>query len=240
MRLAPVLWTLMLAAAVPLGGYGVRTVVQEMEHAPSAVASPPDQVEVSVRSGAFPLDLRVPHLQAAGPGPGRERPRPVGSPSSFAGEIEREIAAVRDEWETRRREMASNRAPSATLDTADGFSSPPEPVFARVTEPMLDVERKYAPQFLNCRLRVRLLEARLAEAVGNDREYLSRRLEEAGASLAKVEAAYAGEMELARLETEMQVSEPRTADARVGPAETRSAAAEETARPGSVPGGDER
>jgi|GEM_PF-5102569 len=116
----------------------------------------------------------------------------------MSAEIEREIAVMRAEWETHRGIVSADSAASAPSElgqqTADSRRDD-----IQVTDRMLAVERKYAPMYLNCRIRIRVLESRMADASGSALDALRGKLEQARRELAALDKARAEEIELARL-----------------------------------------
>jgi len=215
MRLASAIGTCWLATVVILAGCSTRTVTPKTVHVLAAKASSTadtgfaDPAPVRLRRNP----VRVPHIEGSQIRRARES-APVGSGSSIRAEIARETAGMRTKWESRRREMESIR-PDPELRVDSEQQSALKSSDLRVTSAMLAVEKEYAPRYLNCRMRVRLLESRLTDAVGPVRDSLLRKLEQAGADLAAVDEAYAKDMDLARLSPgPIAVTDDLTKDAR--------------------------
>lgn len=202
MRLAPALWICWLAAVALLLGLSTWKAVPKAHQvspakAPSAVQNTGRAVPASGRSHGIP----VPHLRDSDIRRIRADGNNQMEAPDAAAEIERDMAQMRAEWETRSREMTS--VSSVLPSSAELSRQPagPKPEDIRITDRMLEVERRYAPRYLNCRIRIRLLESRLADASGPPRDALLRKLEDAKAELAEVDKAYTAEIEVARLKT---------------------------------------
>ncbi len=202
MRLAPALGTCWLATVTLLTGCGIWDAPKAAQvpppKSPSAVHSAGRAVSASHRSHDCPVS--VPHLKDSD----IHRSREIGDGQStipgVSADIEREMADARAEWEARGREMRSDLAvlPASSELGARADSKASDLL---VTDRMLAIERKYAPRYLNCRIRIRLLESRLADASGAPKDVLLRKLELAKTELAAVDKAYAAEIEIARLKT---------------------------------------
>ena len=164
---------------------------------PSAVKSAGRAVATSGRSYDSPVS--VPHLKDSDIRRSRIDGINASGTSNASAEIESEMAGMRAEWSERRREM---RSVSTVLPASGELGvQPAGPEDIRVTDRMLAVERKYAPQYVNCRIRIRLLESSLTDASGPTRDALLRKLEHARSELADVDKAYKSELEIARLKT---------------------------------------
>ena len=198
MRLAPALGICWLAAVALLVGWGTWEVVPKAHQvppakAPSAVKSTGRAIPASGRSHGIP----IPHLEESDIRRIRADGNNEFEAPDAAAEIERDMAEMRAEWETRSREMTSVSSVPPSSAELNWQSAGPKPV----TDRMLEVERRYAPRYLNCRIRIRLLESRLVDASGPPRDALLRKLEDAKAELAEVDKAYTAEIEIARLKT---------------------------------------
>jgi len=202
MRLAPVLGICWLAAVALLIGWGTWKAVPKAHQvspakAPSTVKSTGRAVPAFGRSHGIPIaHLRDSDIRRIRTDGNNEFEAP-----DAGAEIERDMAEMRAEWETRSREMTpvSSVLPSSAELNRQPAGTKPEDI--RITDRMLEVERRYAPRYLNCRIRIRLLESRLADASGPPRDALLRKLEDAKAELAGVDEAYTAEIEIARLKT---------------------------------------
>ncbi len=200
MRLAPALGVWWLAAVAVLAGCSTRTAVPDAARVLTARTPPASEManrgsSVSVPAGAR---VRVPHIDESD----LRRDPAIGSiavGSDVTDDIAREMAAMRSEWVVRSRDVTSNEPKAPDRSVPDPKSPPHASSDVRVTEVMIAVERRYAPEFLNGRIRIRMLESRLRDANGAARDSLLRKLEQARADLAAVDAAYQKEAELARV-----------------------------------------
>lgn len=201
MRLAPALGICWLAAVALLVGLSAWKAVPKAPQilpakAPSTVKSTGRAIPAFGWSHA-----PVPHLRDSDIRRARADGNGQLEAPDAAAEIERDMAEMRAEWETRSREMTSVSSVLPSSAELNRQPAGPKPEDIRVTDGMLEVERRYAPRYLNCRIRIRLLESRLADASGPPRDALLRKLEDAEAELAEVDKAYTAEIEVARLKT---------------------------------------
>lgn len=130
--------------------------------------------------------------------------------SSSVEEVARSIASNLAEWEEHCRELDSagwmNGIPS---ETASEPASPSSFVDQDSAKQSSEVRRKHAVEYVNCQMRIALLESRLEKAGDSDREVLTKKLEQARAALQAVDAACEAEIELQNRLPQAATSEPQ-------------------------------
>lgn len=202
-----------LAAAVLVGGCTARRAMPRPSEVPAAEPSVADSLTKAedIRAALRELDKREASVaRLRDPITGSRGAAGELAGAAVAGEIAREIAANVAEWEADRRELASapwtrESAPQIGSDEQDERG----PDSVAVRESVRAVERKYAPAYLNCRIRIKLLAARVANASGPAREILVAKLEEAEAELAATDEACRAESDAILLENQHAASGSR-------------------------------
>ncbi len=202
MRLAPAFGICWLAVVALTVGYSTWQAVPDARQLLHAGAPLGEQDADTGRAAQAPARshasrARVAHLRDSDTRAAAEADSYPDS-SSIAAEIEREMAGMRSDWESRRRDLAAVRPDVPDLPAADQHASGPGTKDILVTDRMLEVEREYAPRYLNCRIRIRTLEARMVEAKGPVRDSLLTKLERARADLADLDESYLEDLETAR------------------------------------------
>lgn len=202
MRLAPAFWVCWLAAVALVAGCSAWKAVPDARRALRAGSPHRAQDADTGRTAQVSARLHgsrahVTHLRDSDIRSTADRSNSSGY-SSIASEIEREMARTRAEWEARRRELAAVQPAPADLPDAEQRTSDAGSKDILVTDRMLAVEREYAPRYLNYRIRIGTLEARVAEASGSVRDSLLKKLDQAKADLAALDELYSRDIEIAR------------------------------------------
>lgn len=113
-------------------------------------------------------------------------------------EIEQRTKEVRAAWE---REQGDNRSTPLPLEAQESDSAGESLPSSQIVQPDLvaleAIERKYAPQFLNGRLRVMALEIQLSGADTWQKSMLEKKIEDAKANLAAINDQYRREIDAA-------------------------------------------
>jgi len=116
--------------------------------------------------------------------------------SSRFSEIARRTSEMRAEWEKQR---PDNAEPTRAMESEGTLSLSKGRVSPTIVQPdpaaLVAVERKYAPMFLNSRLRIMALKSQLASAESWQQAELERRMREAEAQLNAVDNDYRREIE---------------------------------------------
>lgn len=203
MRLSPALWTCWVAAVALAAGCSTWKVAPGARQVLPVKAPHSEQTADTGRTDASARlhgsQARVPPLRDTG-AQSVAGLRVAHSPTDAALEIEREMARAQAAWEARRHDMTAVRTAPADPPEAELTEIASTSRDCPVTARMLAVERVYAPRFLNCRIRVRTLETRLAEASGAAKDSLRKRLDQARQELAALDDSYAKDIEIARLD----------------------------------------